>query len=297
MTDGAHLRRGSSALLAVAVLAVAACTIAVDPSPRPAIPSTVAASPRPATAKSTATAAATAIEPTATAEANPIWVADLASQLQCSGPVSSTGLEVPAAFGPFDPMPSLEEALDVLRLDYPSIPKDGFLPVEVAGHWARYRYRVSARTKIVAVATDRFDGVTEDVGWQVVGLRTCDPSEYAAPDPPPAGATVWLDRTGARVRTDIVTSIPGPGHCGWESTFFLTLRGRQYFRDPRNVLADESIGRFKANVKLPKDATDTGLHTKRWRIFTVPADDAVYVKTATGTVERWPRARFEVGCA
>jgi hypothetical protein len=280
----------------LAALLVTACTMAIDPSLAPVTRSPDVASPSPATPAPTAVA--TPILPTATPETDPAWVADLAGQLQCTGPVSDTGQEVPDQPGPFEPAPSPDKALDVLRLTYTSLPKGGFLPTEVVGDWARYEYRVGGRTKVVAVATDRFEGITEDVGWEVVGLRACDLSEYAAAEPPPAGATVWLDRTGARVRTDIVISMPGPEHCGWQSTVFLYMnREDQFFRDPKGVLADESMGRFKADTKLPKDATDTGYHTKRWRIFTVPAGDAVYVKTASGTVERWPRARVGVGCA
>ncbi len=295
MTDDARLSRGSSALLAIAALIAAACTIAVDPSPpsRTLTPSSEATP----TASPSETSTATAAVASPSVATAPVWVADLAGQLRCSGPMSSIGQEVPAQPGPFEPAASPAGALDVVRLTYQTFPKQGFEPIEVDGHWAHYVYLVNGDPKVVAVATDRFEGVTEDVGWEVVGLRACDASEFLPSDLPPAGLTVWQDVLGTRVNTGIVMSIPGPGHCGWDSTVFLTMRGVQYFRDPLGVLTKESIGRFKADTKLPEDATDTGFHTKRWRIFTVPAGDAVYVKTSTGTVERWPRAKEEVGCA
>ncbi len=296
MTADAQLRRGSLALLVSASLLLAACSVAIAPSP-PGLtlaPASATASPSVAAASLTASPPT----PTATPEAVPIWVADLAGQLRCDGPVADLGQEVPAQPGPFDPGATPDKALDNIRVPYQSIPKTGFEPTEVEGHWARFRYLVGDDPKLVAVATDRFAGITEDVGWEVVGIRACDVSEFAPRDMPVAGATVWSDRFGGRVNTTVVMSVAGPEGCGWESTVFLYLhRDEQFFRDPRGALADESIGRFKANTKLPEDATDTGYHTKKWRLYTVPAGDAVYVKTATGTIERWPRARFGVGCA
>lgn len=48
---------------------------------------------------------------------------------------------------------------------------------------------------------------------------------------------------------------------------------------------------------LPSDAVDTGYHTPKRRLFTIPGGDAVFVQTEAGLVERWARARDDVGCA
>jgi hypothetical protein len=294
MTDDARLRRGSPLLIPLVAVLIVACTRAVDPTPPP-VTHIPASDPAPTPAP-TVSPGASPVVASPTPETPPVWVADLAGQLRCDGPVAEIGQEVPAQPGPFDPGATPDQALDNIRVPYQSIPKSGFEPTEVVGHWARYRYLVDDEAKVVAVATDRFEGIAEEVGWEVVGIRACDMSEFAADDVPVDGATVWEDRHGTRVRTDIVMSFPGPGHCGWQTTVFLSLRGDQYFRDPFGVLEDRSIGTFRADTKLPAKATDTGFHTRKWRIYTVPAGDAVYVKTSAGKVERWPRAKDLVGC-
>ncbi len=177
MTVDSRLRCGSPILIVVASLIVAACSVAIPPS-RPGL--TLA--PASDMAPPSATLAAPTVTPpvaSATAEAVPVWVADLAGQLRCDGPVAELGQEVPTQFGPFDPAPSADRALDVLRMTYQSIPKSGFEPTEVVGHWARYGYLVGNDTKVVAVATDQFEGIADHVGWEVVGIRACDVSEFA----------------------------------------------------------------------------------------------------------------------
>ena len=78
---------------------------------------------------------------------------------------------------------------------------------------------------------------------------------------------------------------------------FLRYLGLQYVRDPEGVLADRLVVPFASEVVLPTEAVDTGLHTTQWRLFTTRSGDAVYVRTADGIVERWGRARSEIGCA
>ena len=226
----------------------------------------------------------------------PAWATDLTGQLECDGPPDTLGQDVESPT-PFEPAPTLEAALEVLLLNYSSLPTAGWEPIEVDGHWARHRYLVDGRTKVVAISTDQFEDLPPDIGWEVVGVRACDSSEFDPATTPDAAVTVWLDRDGQRVNTNRVASHIGPEHCGWTSVVFLRLRGVQYLRDPKGVLAESTIGLFDPDIALPTEAIDTGFHTPEWRLFTVPGADAVFVRTPVGGVERWPRTRDEVGCA
>lgn len=131
----------------------------------------------------------------------------------------------------------------------------------------------------------------------MVGYRACDPSEFGPPLGPVSGRTIWADAEGRRVRTDIVVSFSGPGHCGWDSATFLNLGNIQYLRDPDGVLTEEVIGSFDADSVLPQGAVDTRYHAPEWRLFTIPSGAAVFVQVESGVVERWPRLREGVGCA
>ena len=191
------------------------------------------------------------------------------------------------------------EAFENHLIDYVNLPASGYTSPLVDGHWALHRYLIEGRPKIHAVSTNQFPGVPSETRWQVVGLRACDPSEFAEGDFGPDGATIWRDADENPVHSDIVVSLPGPGHCGWERTIFLSLGPdhTQYFRDPNGDLADHTVLSFDPDVPLPEDAIDTGIHTDDWHMFTIPSGRAVFMRTADGTVERWPRARDEVGCA
>ena len=108
---------------------------------------------------------------------------------------------------------------------------------------------------------------------------------------------VWLNAADAPARTDVITSYPGAGHCGWETTVFLTFDRRQYLRDPKHVLKEYSVIAFDATSRLPADAVDAGFHTERWHLFTIPSGRAVFVRTTDGRIEVWPRASQVIGCA
>lgn len=238
--------------------------------------------------------------PSPTPEPRPAWVVDLVGQLECDGIPADFGEEVPDYPGPFEPAPTPDKALDIARMLYWNLPASGFEPTLVEGNWARHRYLVEGRPKAIAVSTNQYDEVPTETGWQVVGLRACDPSEFANSDFGPGATTIWLDAAGHPVRTtDVITSSVGPGHCGWERTIFLSLgpNHTQYFRDPHHELEQYSVVPFDADVRLPDDATDTGLHTDEWHMFTIPSGRAAFMRTPDGTVELWPRARESIGCA
>jgi hypothetical protein len=229
--------------------------------------------------------------------ARPSWVIDLAGQLDCDGPIAGFGQEVPSNLGPFEPGGTPDQALDIARMNYWNLPATGFEPPVIEGAWARHRYAVGDRVKAIAVSTRWNPDIDPETGWEVVGLRACDPAEFDAGDLGPRAGTVWRDANGDPVRTDVITSYPGPGHCGWETTVFLSFGGAQFFRDPKHVLKEYSVVTFDASSRLPADGVDTGLHTNEWHIFTIPSGRAVFVRTDGGPIERWPRSSQEVGCA
>ncbi len=233
-----------------------------------------------------------------TAEPAPAWSADLAGQLDCEGAIPEFGGEV-GEFPAMEPASSPDAALKALLAPgaFASLPAGGFEPAQVEGHWARHDYFVDGRRKALVVTSDRVEGIPDGSGWFVVGVRSCDASEFDPADGRTFDQTLWLSASGKTARSDIIHSSPGPGHCGWESVIFLQFDGAQYLRDPSGVLADSTIVPFDRHASLPGNADDTGYHTADWRLFTVPDGDAVYIKTKDGTFERWGRAREEVGCA
>lgn len=250
-----------------------------------------------APAPSTDSSPTPAVGSTETVEPAPSWAADLVGQLECDGPAPALGGEV-GELGAWEPGPTPDAALRLL-LDarvFASLPAGGFDPAVVDGHWARQEYRADGRIRALAVTTDRVDGVPEGDGWHVVGIRACDAAEFDPADGLTFDQTLWVDRNGDLERSDRIQSAPGPGHCGWESTIFLQFEGVQYVRDPQGVLADATVAQFDADVALPEDAVDTGLHTDDWRLHTTTDGDAVYVVTRAGSVERWGRAKDEIGC-
>ena len=288
-------RPGWLAVAAVIALAVIGLGLAVL-LPRPADVATRSPSPSMASEAPSPSTAASTPEPTTTLQARPVWAMQLADHLDCNGPPSTMGMDVPAVLEPSDSAPTPEGVLPVIQMLY-TVPASNFSPVLVDGHWALYRYLVDGRAKVHAVSTDKVPAMPTNTAWYLVGLRTCDPSEFEQGDFANQGITVWLGGDGDPVRTDVITSHSGPGHCGWERTIFLSLGDLQYIRDPHGDLAPYTVVPFRANARLPDDAVDTGFHTDDWHLFTIPSGRAVFVRTAAGTIELWPRAKEPIGCA
>jgi len=239
----------------------------------------------------TTTAAGPTVEPA------PFWVADLAGQLGCDGPVMAFGSEVPADPGPMDPAATPAEALDYLLAAFAWLPATGWEPPQTEGAWALHRYVVDGRLKAIAVSTNRFPGIPDDVGWEAVGQRACDPSEFEPDDGLTDETTLWLDADDDLVPTARIFSRHGAGHCGWEAVTFLYLGDKLYLRDLDGVLADQTELPFREVAALPADAVDTGLHTDTWHLFTVSDERVIYIRTRDGTIERWGRGSDEIGCA
>jgi hypothetical protein len=282
-----------AAMVVITLVAVVSCGAPGAPSSSPAPSNELLASSTPTTIPTAAPSE------TPAADARPAWVADLEGQLDCDGPMAQLGQEVAVA-EPIDPAPTPELAIEnLLRIgEYAWLPAGGFDPPHVAGHWAANRYIVRGALKAIAVSTDEFPDVPGEFGWDIVGLRACDPSEFDPADGlSGAPTTLWLDRDGDLVRADRIFSRQGPGHCGWEGVTFLEFEGRQYLRDVDGVLDYTTDRPFREVERLPADAVDTGLHTAKLRLFTVPDERVVYIRYKDGTIERWGRATDQIGCA
>jgi len=230
------------------------------------------------------------------AEPAPAWTAALAGQLQCDGPPAGLGGEtgeVAALDGAPDPASAVESLL--AAGDYAALPRRGFTPRERDDHWGRFVYEVDDRVKSVLILTDAPPGIPSG-SWYVVGLRACDPSEFDPADGLNFDIEIWRDSADRPVPTTVVHSIVGPGHCGWDTTTWLTLRGETYIRDPQGVMEELTDGSFAANVMLPADAVPTGYHSGPSKLFTALDGRSVYL-VAPDRAERWPRAVTMPGCA
>jgi hypothetical protein len=285
-----------AAVILVAVVGLAIATslrgpseVATPTSPPPSIAS-------PAVSPSTATATPS---PSPKLGARPVWATQLASHLDCEGPPLTIGSDVPDILEPIDLATTPDGALANSLISYSNQPVAGYAPTIVDGNWALFRYLVDGRAKIHAVATNLFPDFPGVTGWEVVGLRTCDPSEYADAKFGPNAGTIWFDQSGAPVRTDRIYSHESGSHCFGAGTVLLSYYDPeyvQYVRYPGVEFEHALVVPFDADVRLPSDAVDTGLHTDDWHLFTIPSGRAVFVRTADGRIELWPRAKEPFGC-
>ena len=286
-----HILGPVSIAAAMVVLTVIGLTAAISPRKPPVL------APSPSTTASPQ-ASLPSVSPSPTLQPRPVWAKDLASHLQCDGAIASMGMDVPGIPDPLDPATTPDGALANFLVDYPTLRPSLFGDAFVSGHWALHRYIANGRAKVHIVSTNEFPRVPQETRWQVVGMRSCDSSEFDIGDIRPGRGTVWRDAEGAPVRADVVSTGKGPGHCGWDRTVFLTLGAKhvQYIRDPYDDLADQTVMSFDPDAPLPDDAVDTGLLNDKWRLFTIPTGLAAYMQTGRGTYERWPRTRDEIGC-
>jgi hypothetical protein len=280
-----------SAILIIGFAAISACQQSEQSSPAPvstAEPTLAGPMPTPAPT----------VPLVIVPHARPTWVADLEGQLECDGAMSSLGQEVPDEIGPFDPAPTPQRALEsLLEVGmYAWLPATGF-DMHVVGRWARYDYRIEGDLKAVVVSTNHFPEVPDELGWEIVGLRACDPSEFEPAHGLTDETTLWLDADGSLVRADRIFTRLGPEHCGWQDVTFLHFEEEQYLRDVEGVLDGKTTRPFQVFAALPADAVDTGLHTDELHLFTVPDGSVVYVRSKDGTIERWGRVTDDIGCA
>ena len=236
--------------------------------------------------------------PTPTPPPAPAWVADLAGQLECDGPVASIGSEVPDASGVGAAGATPDEALgSFLGPDNPfaSLPAAGYTQIHVDDHWASYAHSYGGKTKAIIVLSDT-NPFGQEPGWLVIGLRACDASEFDPSVPLTFPVTIWTDAGGEPASTETIRSSAGPGHCGWDAAIWLDVGGNLYFRDPSGVMKAWTSTVFELDAKLPAAAVDTGYSTGEWSLWLDPGGDAYMVSSVT--IERWPRSTNpDLGCA
>ena len=219
----------------------------------------------------------------------PMWAVNIAGQLECDGPVARIGGEFPESFGGPDTLNnSADDALAVFlgpSNPFASIPTAGYTQLHAETHWASFAHLVDGRPKAIVLLTDTTE---HGPGWQVAGLRACDASEFDPTVPLTFPVTIWTDQSGNRVSTGTIRSMPGPGHCGWDSVTWLGVEDNLYFRDPQDVMAEWTTTSFALNAQLPPSAIDSGYRSGGGSLWIDPGRDA-YVVSAD-RVERWPRS-------
>jgi hypothetical protein len=223
---------------------------------------------------------------------------EVAGQLECDGPVTGLGGEVPNVDGVGVPGDTPDAALASFlgpSNPYASLPAAGYTQIHLDEHWASYAHVYEGRAKAIIVLTD-WNELQREPGWLVIGLRACDASEFDPSVPLTFPVTIWTDASGTPVSTEVIRSSPGPGHCGWDSAIWLDVGGNLYFRDPAGVMAEWTATSFDPNSVVPAGAVDTGFRTGAWSLWLDPDGDAYLVSSAT--IERWPRSTDPfIGCA
>ncbi len=141
-------------------------------------------------------------------------------------------------------------------------------------------------------------------------------ASYVRLVPPAELTTTWYgsdDEVASRSPHSYeVLSYRGPEHCDWESVVFLSvlwppgrkvkagedidvMDTRQYVRDAKNMLGRRAKhrGELDLDVSMPRDAADTGYHTKGAALWFGPDDgDRFAYLVLDGRTERWPRDRI-----
>jgi hypothetical protein len=179
------------------------------------------------------------------------------------------------------------------------IPRSGYEALGRSGDRHAYGLRVDGEIKVVVVVSPRF-GEMAGAAFTADELRTCPEAEFGAAADFGDERRVWTHETTGAILTDI----PGPAHCGWESGRMLHVEGprptdvRQYLRDPLGVFGfAQLLETYAEDVALPEDATFSGYRTADdLELWLTPDDRAAYVVTPEG-VERWPRPNEPIGCA
>jgi hypothetical protein len=177
----------------------------------------------------------------------------------------------------------------------PEQPDHGYRVEREERNRVLYSFDVGGRTKVaVVVAKDQKDRP----GWGPETNASCDPAELPERFTATTDWEIWTDRTGRRVPVTRLHSSSGPEHCGWQSADFLALGDRTYARDPDGALERDGLLRvpYRAKVRMPVDARDTGYHHRGRRLWLTADKATAYIRTSDG-VEAWPLLRAGVGCA
>ena len=179
------------------------------------------------------------------------------------------------------------------------VPRAAYEPLARAGDRHAYGFRADGEVKVVVVFSGRFAEMSGH-RYSPDELRACPDAEFGREAQFLDGRRVWTHETTGLILTDM----PGPGHCGWESARMLYVPeadgslGKQYVRDPLGVFAGvRMLDTYAEDVDLPDDASFSGYGTPEGdELWFTDEDRAAYVVTPDG-VERWPRAEEPIGCA
>lgn len=222
--------------------------------------------------------------PSLTPEPAPAWAGDPATALDCDGPPASIGPE-PFASSPAAPDAGLAIDLWLARTQDLAVvfPRAGFSMLEASGSWQVYGVRAGGRTRAVIVVEQSSGGG----GWSVVGVASCDPSEFDASTPLGFEITIWSGPSGSTVPT---TRIREVADCYGGTQ--LTVEGRLYVWDPtggESGAYDPAMleGTFSTTQFVPSSATLTAFREGARQLYLAPDGSAVYVETPD-SVQRWP---------
>jgi hypothetical protein len=136
-------------------------------------------------------------------------------------------------------------------------------------------------------------------GWYRESWARCDLSEF--PEQVAAsyfGYQIWTGADGEPALTTEIVSFPGPEHCDWQDTTFLSLRdgsndAAMYAEHPQAEIEQYMQGEYVADMPLPDDAVATPYSRDGRRLWLSPDDKYAYVGQPS-SVEAWPRT--QVGC-
>jgi hypothetical protein len=179
-------------------------------------------------------------------------------------------------------------------------PEDGYLLERREGERALFTIRVDSQVKMAVVLLNG-PALGTLSGWHMESWARCNPSEFPDQVTRERGLEIWTDDTGKRVPTYRVVSSAGPEHCDWTSMRFLNLdeSDRPYVREPDPEYLDDYFAEdFRARVKLPDNAIDTGLNHGTEHLWLSADRKRAYIGSrGAATVELWPRTTQPFGCA
>lgn len=233
-----------------------------------------------------------------TSDLPPAWALELSEQLECDGPVPDAGYD--RGEGPASPATGTASVGPWLESLYePDLPLAGWRIEPQTrweygeSHYTRHVHRAGGRVKAIIL----MEGTSRQNAagiWRVTAWRSCAPEEFDAAAGRTSDRAPLFDAAG--LTDPDVTTLPGPGHCDWQSTVWLRLNGEVYFRDPLGMFAAISARPYATLPSLPAGAVDAGFRSARWHVFTSADPESVLMLTPSGVVEVWPRAVSTPGC-
>jgi hypothetical protein len=181
------------------------------------------------------------------------------------------------------------------------VPKVELAVAKTEADWVLLTYADPAGAVKVAVVFH--DGLgTEGAGgdgWYRESWERCDFSEFPERVAESYyGYQIWTGADGTPALTTEIVSYPGPAHCDWQATTFLSLGDGSrdqalYAEHPQPELVQYMEGEYVADLPLPDDAVATPYSRDGRRLWLSPDNRYAHVGQPS-SVEAWPRA--QVGC-